>query len=119
MLAQALLREFLVSADCEEAACRVRMLDAPHYGHELVKRALLACFERPGQAPALLGLLRRLAASGQVSQVRVWTRMLARLRPAPSSWQGCVCLVAEGMLASIPLGLSPKAWPCAAHGPSE
>lgn len=49
----------------------MRMLDTPHYGHELVKRALLVCFEKPEQAPALLGLLRQLAASGQVSQVRM------------------------------------------------
>lgn len=55
----------------------MRMLDAPHYGHELVKRALLVCFEKPDQAPAVLGLLRRLAASGRVSQVCVWTHMIA------------------------------------------
>ena len=47
----------------------LRSLDAPHYHHELTKRALLAAFEKPDQAPALLALLRRLADTGVVSQV--------------------------------------------------
>ena len=49
----------------------IRSLDAPHYHHELTKRALLAAFERPDQAPALLALLRRLADTGIISQVSI------------------------------------------------
>ena len=54
----------------ETVGC-LRSLDAPHYHHELTKRALLAAFEKADQAPALLALPRRLADTGVVSQVKL------------------------------------------------
>lgn len=68
-ISQALLDEYLASKNFEETVGCLRTLDAPHYYHELTKRALLAAFEAPGQAPALLALLRRLSDTGAVSQV--------------------------------------------------
>ena len=68
---QALLEEYEVCRRYDEIACCLRSLDAPHYHHELTKRALLAAFEKPEQAPALLGLLQRLTDTGVVSQVSV------------------------------------------------
>jgi hypothetical protein len=41
----------------------------PHYHHEFVKRALLAAFENPKAAPALLSLLAHLGDSNQITQV--------------------------------------------------
>lgn len=64
-----MLKEYMVSGDYTEAAGCLRSLDAPHYHHEFIKRALLAAFERPDQAPALLSLLAKLTETGQVSQV--------------------------------------------------
>ena len=55
--------------DFDETVGCLRSLDAPHYHHELTKRALLAAFEKPEQAPALLQLLQRLTDMGVVSQV--------------------------------------------------
>ncbi len=66
---QALLEEYEACGDFDEMVGCLRSLDAPHYHHELTKRALLAAFEKPDQAPALLALLRRLADTGVVSQV--------------------------------------------------
>ena len=66
---QALLEEYEVCKKFDETACCLRSLDAPHYHHELTKRALLAAFEKPDQAPALLQLLQRLTDTGVVSQV--------------------------------------------------
>lgn len=73
---QALLKEYVVSGDVAEAAECLRSLDAPHYHHEFVKRALLAAFEAPDRASALLSLLAALASTGQVSQAPFRTRML-------------------------------------------
>ena len=67
---QALLEEYEVCRRFDETVCCLRSLDAPHYHHELTKRALLEAFEKPEQAPALLGLLQRLTDTGIVSQVR-------------------------------------------------
>ena len=78
---QALLKEYLVSGDYTEAAGCLRTLDVPHYHHEFVKRALLAAFEKPDQAPTLLSLLSKLTGTGQISQVwyllmpRVWSKL--------------------------------------------
>ena len=66
---QALLEEYEVCRKYDETVCCLRSLDAPHYHHELTKRALLAAFEKPDQAPALLELLQRLTDTGVVSQV--------------------------------------------------
>ena len=66
---QALLEEYEACGDFDEIAGCLRSLDAPHYHHELTKRALLVAFEKPDQAPALLALLRRLEGTGVVSQV--------------------------------------------------
>lgn len=66
---QALLEEYEVCGKFDETVCCLRSLDAPHYHHELTKRALLAAFEKPDQAPALLELLQRLTDTGVVSQV--------------------------------------------------
>ena len=68
-LLQALLEEYEACGDFDETVGCLRSLDAPHYHHELTKRALLAAFEKPDQAPALLALLRRLADTGVISQV--------------------------------------------------
>ena len=70
---QALLEEYEACGDFDETVGCLRTLDAPHYHHELTKRALLAAFEKPDQAPALLALLRRLADTGVVSQVHAYT----------------------------------------------
>ncbi|EIE18312.1 MA3-domain-containing protein [Coccomyxa subellipsoidea C-169] len=70
---QALLKEYVVSGVYAEAAGCLRALDAPHYHHEFVKRALLAAFEAPEQAPALMSLLATLTETGQVSQTQVDT----------------------------------------------
>ena len=66
---QALLKEYLVSSNYTEAAGCLRTLDVPHYHHEFVKRALLAAFEKPDQAPTLFSLLSKLTGTGQISQV--------------------------------------------------
>jgi DNA-binding SARP family transcriptional activator len=66
---QALLEEYEACRDFEETVSCIRSLDAPHYHHELTKRALLAAFEKPDQAPALLALMRRLADTGIILQV--------------------------------------------------
>ena len=71
---QALLKEYVVSGVYAEAAGCLRALDAPHYHHEFVKRALLAAFETPEQAPALMSLLATLTETGQVSQVGISPR---------------------------------------------
>ena len=68
---QALLEEYEVCRKFDETVCCLRSLDAPHYHHELTKRALLAAFEKPEQGPVLLELLQRLTDTGVVSQVRV------------------------------------------------
>lgn len=69
--AQALLEEYEACRDFDETVSCIRSLDAPHYHHELTKRALLAAFEKPDQAPALLALLHRLADTGIISQVLI------------------------------------------------
>ncbi len=66
---QALLAEYSVSGDYQEACSCLRALDAPHYHHELTKRALLKAFEKPDKAGQLLGLICKLTDSGQISQV--------------------------------------------------
>ncbi|CAL5223519.1 g6048 [Coccomyxa viridis] len=68
---KALLEEYEVCKKFDETACCLRSLDAPHYHHELTKRALLAAFEKPDQAPALLQLLQRLTDTGVVSQTQL------------------------------------------------
>ena len=70
---QALLEEYEACGDYDETVGCLRSLDAPHYHHELTKRALLAAFEKPDQAPVLLALLRRLADTGVISQVHTYT----------------------------------------------
>ena len=69
--AQALLEEYENCKNVDETVSCLRALDAPHYHHELTKRTLLAAFEKPDQAPALLALLQCLTDTGVVSQVIV------------------------------------------------
>ena len=52
-----------------QAARCLAELGVPHYHHEFVKRALLAGFETPRAAPALLSLLAHLGDSNQITQV--------------------------------------------------
>lgn len=52
-----------------QAARCLAELGVPHYHHEFVKRALLAAFENPKAAPALLSLLAHLGDSNQITQV--------------------------------------------------
>ena len=77
--AQALLEEYEVCRNFDETVGCLRSLDAPHYHHELTKRALLAAFEKPEQAPALLQLLQRLTDMGVVSQVGAFALLKSML----------------------------------------
>jgi hypothetical protein len=63
--------EYLVSGDYQEASNCLRSLDAPHYHHELTKRALLLAFEKPEKAGQLMPLLAQLTNTGQISQVHL------------------------------------------------
>lgn len=54
---------------CSQAARCLAELSVPHYHHEFVKRALVAAFEEPKAAPALLALLAHLGDSNQITQV--------------------------------------------------
>lgn len=54
--------------DLQAARCLAE-LGVPHYHHEFVKRALVAGFEVPKAAPALLALLKHLGDSNQITQV--------------------------------------------------
>lgn len=67
---QDLLREYLESGDVAEARRCLRSLNARYFHHELVKRALVLCIEAAvgaETAPRLLGLLKVLGDSGEVS----------------------------------------------------
>ena len=67
---QDLLREYLESGDVVEARRCLRSLNARYFHHELVKRALVLCIEAAvgaETAPRLLGLLKVLGDSGEVS----------------------------------------------------
>ena len=67
---QELLSEYLVSGDVGEARRCLRALDARYFHHEFVKRALVLCIEAAvgaETAPRLLGLLKVLGDSGEVS----------------------------------------------------
>jgi len=66
-----LVNEYLISGDEAEAARCLRDLGAPHYHHELAYKAVVAALGNPGKAAAALGLLRALAASGEVSQTQL------------------------------------------------
>ena len=68
---QDLLREYLLSGDVGEARRCLRAVNARYFHHELVKRALVLCIEaKPGDstAPRLLGLMKVLGDSGEVSE---------------------------------------------------
>jgi len=54
-----------------EARSCLRALAVPFFHHELVKQALLAAMEEPAAAPALLGLLKALADSADVSALQM------------------------------------------------
>ena len=75
---QALLREYAVSADAEEAARCLRELAVPYYHHELVKKALEVAFDTASQSPAIMDLLATFAASSEINQVRTSLSMVAR-----------------------------------------
>lgn len=67
---QQLLAEYLVSGDVREAGRCLRALNARYFHHEFVKRALVLCIEAAvgnETAPRLLGLLKVLGDSGEVS----------------------------------------------------
>lgn len=51
-----------------EAERCLRALAVPFFHHELVKQMLLAAIEGPQHSDALLGLLEKLSASGEVSE---------------------------------------------------
>ncbi|KAK9828666.1 hypothetical protein WJX72_001404 [[Myrmecia] bisecta] len=68
---EALLREYITNGDIAEAARCLSELSVPLYHHELVKRALVMCFELEAKAPMLLALLESMAASGQVNQTQM------------------------------------------------
>mmetsp|Transcript_37352 Transcript_37352/g.92359 ORF Transcript_37352/g.92359 Transcript_37352/m.92359 type:complete len:399 (+) Transcript_37352:383-1579(+) len=67
---QEMLSEYNVSGDVAEARRCLRALNAKYFHHEFVKRALVLCIEAaPGAetAPRLLGLLKVLGDSGEVT----------------------------------------------------
>ena len=49
---RALVDEYFVESELEEAVRCVVELDAPHFGHEVVKRIVYAALERGGHAMA-------------------------------------------------------------------
>lgn len=58
-----------MTGDAAEAARCWRDLDVSFYGHQLVFSILVNAFEAPAKADQLLQLIKRFAASGEVSQV--------------------------------------------------
>ena len=66
---QDLVKEYLESKDEGEAARCWRELDVSFYGHQLVYSILATAFEVPAKSEQLMGLLKRFAQSGEVSQV--------------------------------------------------
>lgn len=67
---QKLLSEYLISGDVVEARRCLRSIDAKYFHHEFVKRALVLCIEAAvgaETAPRLLGLLKVVSDSGEVS----------------------------------------------------
>jgi len=67
---QDLLTEYLDSGDVAEARRCLRAINARYFHHEFVKRALVLCIEAvvgDETAPRLLGLLKVLGSSGEVS----------------------------------------------------
>ena len=60
-----------MSHDVAEARSCLRELAVPFFHHELVKQALLAAMEEPATAPTLLGLLRALADSADISALQM------------------------------------------------
>lgn len=68
-------QEYACNADANEAGKCLMELNVPHYHHELVKRCLVAAFEAetgaPGGGDRLLGLLRSLEGTGEVSQTQM------------------------------------------------
>lgn len=68
---QDLVGEYVVTGDAEEAARCWRELGVTFFGHQLVFTILLMAFEAPAKADLLLQLIKRFAASGEVSQVTV------------------------------------------------
>ncbi|KAL4858246.1 Programmed cell death protein 4 [Chlorella vulgaris] len=66
-----LLREYLSSGDFTEAERCLQNLSVPHFHHDFVARSLLAAVEHEGQAGKVLGLLKQLADSGEVTQTQM------------------------------------------------
>ena len=73
---QRLVQEYQLSYDMAEAERCLRALAVPFFHHELVKQMLLSAIEGPQHSGALLGLLEKLAASGEVSESQT-----AQVRP--------------------------------------
>lgn len=68
-MVQDLVGEYMVTGDAEEAARCWHDLGVGFYGHQLIFTILLSAFEAPAKAELLLQLIKRFAASGEVSQV--------------------------------------------------
>ena len=67
-LGRTLSQEYQLSYDMAEAERCLRALAVPFFHHELVKQMLLSAIEAPQHSQALLGLLEKLSASGEVSE---------------------------------------------------
>ncbi|PSC74724.1 Programmed cell death 4 [Micractinium conductrix] len=81
----ALRKEYLVSGDLMEAETCLRNLNVPHFHHDFVTRSLLTAMEDDASAGKVLGLLKQLADSGEISQTQVakgFARVEARLEDA-------------------------------------
>ena len=71
---QECLTEYVISGDVGEARRCLRSLHMNYFHHEFVKRALVLCIEAPEgheTAPRLLGLLKVLGKSGEVSASQI------------------------------------------------
>ena len=67
-----LLNEYLSSGDIDEAVACVKRLDAPHYHHELVKRAIVLALDGKQRQRAMMStLIYELYARGVLSSVQV------------------------------------------------
>ena len=70
LYAQALLREYALSNDRAEALHCLRDLGVPAFHHELVRQALMFVFQEPSAKAKIMNLLKAVADSGIVPQVR-------------------------------------------------
>ncbi len=115
-------QEAKLSHDVGEARLCLRALAVPFFHHELVKQALLAAMEEPAAAPTLLGLLKALADSADVSALQMQKarpcRLIGFTRRARAA---AVCWTSATLHGAVIRGATAWSRPCGRpdHGTSH